>query len=93
MRPVNKLDIQIAPDHRPKRLVVPRPHQIEDRSILTHCRTQLIHLDPVKRFLLRIVDGEKTLRIILVPPLLMSGNESFVFQQFLRILQIFLDRR
>ena len=75
MCPILQLNIQVTPHHRPKRFVIPRPHQIHDGPIAPCRRSELVHLNPIECFLLWIVDRKKAERIIVVPPLLVRRNK------------------
>lgn len=78
MSPVLKLDVEVAPDHRPECLVIPWSHEVHDRSIATVCRGEFIHLNPVESFFFGIVDCYEAEWVVIVPPFLMGFEEGFI---------------
>ena len=67
-RRVGELDVQVPPDAGPGRGVEPGAVQVEDRSVGTHRRAELVDLDPVVRLETGVGEGEEALGIVRVPP-------------------------
>ncbi len=67
-RPIGKLNIEVPPYLRPGRAAKPRSHEIESGTVGPGAGGQLVHLNPVKTFHARVGNGEKTFRIIGMPP-------------------------
>ena len=74
-RSIANLNIEIPPDFRPNGGTVPRSHQVDNVTVRTGRAGELVHLNPVKAFHLRVRNGNEALWIIPVPPGAMVGNE------------------
>ena len=88
MGPVLELDVEIAPDHGPEGVVVPRAHEVENGPVLAHGGAELVHLDPVEGFLLGVIHGDKALWVVVLPPLVVAGEEGVGRELLLRFLDV-----
>ena len=88
MGPVLELDVEIPPDHGPEGVVIPRAHEVEDGAVLTHGGAELVHLDPVEGFFFGVVEGDETLWVVVLPPLVVAGEEGIGREFLLRFLDV-----
>ena len=84
MGPVLELDVEIAPDHGPEGVVVPRAHEVENGAVLAHGGAEFIHLDPVEGFFFCIVEGDEALGVVVAPPSVVAGKEGVGLEVLLR---------